>query len=256
MKKTIIGLVIATLFFTTASYVFAQVRPDQNEARVFSVKPGETVTHKVSVDNIGTTPIRVKASFEDFVYVKPFDGLKELKPLGSTKRSCGKWMIVNPAEFELGPGATQTVNCEIKVPADAKGGYNAVLFFEKLSDAVSQEGMGLTLRMGVPFFVQTINKTHNIALEDLSFTSKNVRGQLHNAGDTFIISEPSFYVMDAAGIVVDRGKIKKVYMPEQTWVPLLIKFSKEISKGKYNLVVSFDLEGEPALIKESEFTIE
>lgn len=68
------------------------------------------------------------------VYCKDWDldenGSIQYHDIGTLDGSCSEWMTVNPAEFVLEPGEVKEIRVTFEIPAESKGGYWSVIFFE------------------------------------------------------------------------------------------------------------------------------
>src|SRR4030042_4308951 len=120
LSKAILVLIIV-LLWGIKSQSFAEVILDKGKGKL-SGKPGETVNGTITLSNSSATDIPLRAYFEDFVYIPPFDGGKKFLPVGSTEYSCGRWVSFSPQEFILPALSKQEINSVIKVPQGALGG--------------------------------------------------------------------------------------------------------------------------------------
>jgi hypothetical protein len=253
MKKLIFFLA-GGFFLFQVSPAFAQLALDKREIKL-EAKPGERVSGSVTVINASNKDVTLKTYCEDFAYKTPYLGFKTLLPLGSTEYSLGKWITLATPVFLVPAKGKQEVQYTINVPKDAKGGYYGVLFFEKGEGAVAGEkGIGIIEKIGCSFFLETTDKVKNFKLDDVSVGKDGIQGVLYNLGNVILISQGTFYIMDAKGIVADRGNINKYYLPPGEKASFTVKVSNQVLPGKYTLVINFDMEAGKALIKEVDFS--
>ncbi|MFH1458666.1 MAG: hypothetical protein ABIG31_05875 [Candidatus Omnitrophota bacterium] len=253
MKKCIFFLSLGFLLLANST-VFAQLVLDKREIKV-GAKRGETVSGSITVSNLYNKDVTLKAYCEDFMYKPPYRGFKTLLPLGSTPRSCGQWITLTTPLFIVPSKGKQEITYTIKVPQDAKGGYYAVLFFEKGGDAISGEkGVGIKEKAGCAFYLETANKEKKAKIEDIAVSKDGIQGYLVNLGDCLLLSQGSFYAMDDKGIVADRGQIDKYYLPAGEKVLFSAKVSSNVPAGKYTLMINFEMEEGKTLIKEVDFS--
>lgn len=252
MKKVVIGVFMFAL--SIYSFAYAQIRPNKSEVRL-QINPGEKITDSIIVENISDKEILVKAYFEDLLYPAPFTGIKDTKPLGTTTYSCGKWVTVIPREVLIPVKGKQELSYTINVPKNVKGGYYGVLFLEKAKDvAATGVSVGLTIRVGCSFFLETKDKINTAKLEDIVIDSVSFNGNLINTGNALLVSQGTYYVLDGKGVVVDRGNIEKYFLFPKDKAAFTAKFAKSIPQGNSTLVISFELGEGKALLKELDFS--
>jgi hypothetical protein len=251
MKKILLILGMGILLCHPNAY--AQVTLDKGSIKV-EAAPGEDVKGSINVANPSDKDITIKAYFQDFIYTSPYDGAMELHTLGTTERSCGKWVTLFPEEFIIPAKGSQEVNYSVKVPKDADGGYNGVLFFEKgIEPSAADKSIGLILKRGCSFFVETKNKVKTAQIQEIALNPKdNLDGALFNSGNVILIAGGSYYLMDKDSSISDRGDIAKFYLPAKVKAPFVIKLDKKIPEGNYTLVVNFDLGEGKVAVKEIE----
>ncbi len=253
MKKSIFFL-SGVLFLFFSSTAFAQLVLDKREFKI-EAKPGETVTGAVTVTNLYNKDVTLKAYLEDFVYEPPYRGFKTVRPLGSTSRSFGKWVTLTTPLFIVPAKGKQEITFTIKVPPEAKGGYFAVLFFEKGEGAViGEKGVGIKEKAGCALLLETTNSDKRSKIDKIAATGAGIEGTLSNLGDCLLTAQGSYYMMDSKGIVADRGQIEKYYLPQGAGVLFSLKVSENVPSGKYTLMINFDTGDGKALVKEVDFS--
>lgn len=254
MKR--ISFLILGLVLSLSIPAFAQIKLDKYQVRA-DVTAGEVVRGTIAVENISNEGIIVKVYPQDFVFLQPFDGRKEVRDLGSTSYSCGQWITTSLNSFAIPPKGKQNIDYTIKVPEAKKGGYYAVLFFERTAAAgkgAAESGLGIMLRIGCSFYLETKDKKKEIKVEDVAAIEGGIKGKFLNSGDVTLISDSSYYVMDEKGTIFNKGPVrKKFYLPSAESVPFSINIDKNLSRGNYTLVINFNLEGGGSLVKEIDF---
>lgn len=249
MRKSIFFLV-GFFLLASASAAYAQLVLDKRQINL-KVKPGEVITGSVTVSTPSGQYFTVKAYFEDVTYKPPFLGIKTLLPLGSTDRSCGQWITLSNPMFLLNAKGKQEEAFTIKVPKDIKGGYYCVLIFEKGASSVEGDrGVGIIERAGCTISLETADKETRGKISNISQGPGGIQGELSNLGNALLVADGSYYVMDAKGVVADRGAINKYYLPPGENTSFAIKLSEQVVPGTYSLVLNFDLEEGKALLKE------
>jgi hypothetical protein len=117
------------------------------------LRPGQSTAQIVKVINKGTVPFKYNAYSWEWWYSDK--ARKLFAPIGTFDRQAARWITISPAVMELKPGATAEVKVTVSAPADARGGYFAVVFFEvtpPLPPGLTEEmkaRMGMGARLGV-----------------------------------------------------------------------------------------------------------
>ncbi|MFC1514879.1 hypothetical protein ACFL5X_03160 [Candidatus Omnitrophota bacterium] len=221
------------------------------------VSPGQTVSGAIVVENLSDIAVPIRAYFEDFKYISPFDGSKEFLPQASTSFSCAPWISFSPQEFTLRPLEKRQVYYSINVPEEASGGYYSVLFFESaLGPGRDEEGRAVSVigRIGSLFFVETQDSIKAADISGINASLRDLHGTIANTGTTIIIVKPVFYIMDQAGLVVDRGKPPELFLNPGDQTNFSIGLSSDLAQGRYIAVLTFDLEGQDVVIREVTFS--
>ena len=253
MKRTLFLLFFA-VFLSVCNSAFAQIFLEDGKV-VLSVKPDEKIAKTVTVHNTSNQPIKLRAYWEDFLYEPPFDGSKKFLPAATTLFSLARWASFIPKEFELPPFGKQKVEYVIGVPHNIKGGHYGVLFFENLSSqtANNETGVNIVTRVGCLFFLEPEDKSKKAVIGDLSFTASSLEGLFKNEGDVILIPQGTFYIMDSQGVAVDRGELKKLYLPPGERGKFGLDLKKNFPKGRYTVVLTFDVQEGGVLVKEIDF---
>jgi hypothetical protein len=122
-----------------------------------TVAPGQAMTTEIVVQNPGTVSYRVSVYAWDMWH----DGReRRYGPPGTFPQSLAQRLAASPGTFALAPGQKQGVQITIDVPADAKGGQYAVVFFEMApAGDTGSSGQGPVLaisgRIGASVIVDT-----------------------------------------------------------------------------------------------------
>ena len=130
MRATIASLVLVTVVFASLpsdarADVTISVTPSFLE---FAVDPGATFEQAMTVSNDGSTATGMLASVTE-----PDDTRSDT--------SSASWIEVSPTEFRLGPGESQKVAIQVRVPNDVSpGGRYATISFRTA-----------TLKVGGPY---------------------------------------------------------------------------------------------------------
>src|SRR5580765_366456 len=103
-------------------------------------KPGVPFEFALSTVNSGETPVDMSVEITDFWYDEKNE--KVFSSPGTSPRSAANWIQFVPDHFEVGPHGTQKMKAIVTPPADAKGGYYAVIFVQSKPQLSFPKGDG------------------------------------------------------------------------------------------------------------------
>lgn len=233
----------------------AQVLIEQGKVELTAV-PGQTLTGAINVHNTTDQPVSVRVYLADFLYLEPFNGKKDFLAAGSTEYSMAGWFSFLPRELTLQPFQKQEINYSIQVPADARGGYYNVLFVERDAGVVGEgamAGVQIISRVGSLFFVETADSQPQGKVENIQFADGAFQLQLTNTGETIIIPESTYFIMDQEGRAIKRGEADLLYLPPGKTAQSLIPLDEGLNAGAFTLVLTIDLGEGQAVVREIEF---
>ena len=216
-----------------------------------SIAPGQSKSGKIAIENPTEQPIKVRCYLEDWFYTDGGDGGKEFRAPSTTPLSCASWINFSPSEFTLNPFGRELINYVVSVPADAQGGYYAVLFFEtEIGQGQDEQGFNVLIlgRLGSLFYVQTAGVVNKQAiLKDLTVDQKTkgfeVTTTFKNTGNVDITASGGFNLIDQTGLVFARGQFNQAYTFPEDEVLLSADWSKAVQPGIYDLIITLDLGG-------------
>ncbi len=195
-------------FMSTLESIKVEVSPGQvvNSTTQLTLSDKEARTH-------------FKARVED--WWKNEDGTQSFyrEPGGSDapKRSCARWVKLNPVEAAVDPGGTLQVRVTIEVPKDAKpGGYWCALTIDEVPDPLSApQGVGArfvaSVSTGIFVYITPVKRSAKIVELKIGKNSASVK--LLNDGDCPIGAEGRFEFtrpgekIPAAVVVIPRTSI-------------------------------------------------
>lgn len=265
MKKNIFLFVIISaiiLSFETVSYGFSlNISPPSIHV---SVKPGESASGNIVVDNRGESSLGILVYVQDWVY-NP-DGSKTFMAAGTAPLSCAKDIRVFPKTFKLEAGEKTSVQYTVTVPEDAKGGYYAVIFFESIpaEEVNKTEGMVVRFagRLGSIIYLETEGKSiKSGVVKSFNVTPPHsdkpleVSLSFENTGNVYIGAEGTLNITDKDGNVFG----KEIFGPVNT-LPgdtreAKVEWLGELEAGTYYAVVTLDIGTDEPVVKESEIVI-
>ncbi|WP_105317527.1 hypothetical protein [Thermus tenuipuniceus] len=181
-------------------------------------KPGEILTQTLLVYNVGTRPVRVRASLGDWTY-DPMGKIQFL-PAGSLRESASPWVTFSPAEFLLEPKQSRPLTYTLTVPKEATPGTHWSILFLESEDPNPPPGVPLAtfrVRMAHVFYVNIGPLTTGGRITGIvPNPPKNPREpyrfalQYQNTGNTAQKLFGRFEVRDASGRKVAEVEVEEV----------------------------------------------
>ncbi len=242
------GIICVLFLFSGAQAIeVVQVEPAKNR---LIIAPGTSRSGTIQVYNLSKDPKKIKAYLEDWAYLAVSDGSKDFKPAGTTPLSAARWISFVPSEFSVPAYGRQTVNYTVKVPADAKGGHYAVLFFQNYLQEPQKTAEGVNVNVAVRvaslFYIEpkaTINR--KVSIEGLKLERQggkwNVGARFTNLGNVDINTEGTFFLIDQNGKVYARGEFNDVYTFPGDSADLVAAWKSAIPDGTYDLVMTINI---------------
>ncbi|MBW6394040.1 MAG: DUF916 domain-containing protein [Thermus sp.] len=181
-------------------------------------KPGEVLTQTLTVYNVGTRPVRVRASLGDWTY-DPMGKIQFL-PTGSLRESASPWATFSPAEFLLEPKQSRPLTYTLTVPKEATPGTHWGILFLESEDPNPPPGVPLAtfrVRMAHVFYVNiaplsTAGRITGIVPSPPKASQDPYRFaiQYQNTGNTAQKLSGRFEVRDGSGRKVAEVEVEEV----------------------------------------------
>ena len=261
MAKRFIFLIAAMVAFSCFSaqgYAIEIVLVDQPKVRL-SIPPGSSQTGVINVENRSQEAKDIRVYLEDWVYLPEYDGSKAFKPAGTAELSCAEWINFSPAEFSLSPFSKKSFYYTVRVPKGVEGGHYAVLFFEDLLSAPSDEGVsvGLAVRVASLFYIEAegtvarVVELSNLCLVKKGEDTLQIQADFKNIGNADITPEVTYSIIDQQGIVYARGEFNPVYTLPGDMGKIESIWKEKIPQGEYDLIITLNLDGGMVRVSES-----
>lgn len=255
MKKTAVLLFVLLL---NAGYVFAF--GIDNPKIYVHLHQDEIYTDKILVTNTTQAPLEVRAYYQDFEYTEPFNGEKNFYPPDSLDFSIGSWLTLTPNVFHLEPGESQVAYITIQPNEPFDRVHCGVIFFETaMGMGMNEDGSQVqTLgRIGSIVFVEPAGKENKQLKCDVdSSLPYTIDLNVFNAGNSFIHTVPSYYVIDEDGNFYDRGSLDETFFMPGDSTRVSGNITKNISPGHYIMVLTIDMEEGAVIVPEISFSID
>jgi hypothetical protein len=230
--------VITALFINQEVYAFG-IEP----ARLgLSIPAGRQRGRTVTIDNSNSdSPLHIKIYVQDIIFLP--DGTCDFPPAGSTEWSCTNWLKVTPEEIDIPAGKTQDVRVNVFVPADAQGGYYAMVFFES-GPAYIEQGLGINFRLGALVEVIIPNtELFKAKLANISFLKpNNIQVGIFNEGNLLIRPKGKIKVLDSQGKKIRQldFNTQRLGILPKTLRKFYLELDKPLAKGQYRLKAEVD----------------
>ena len=245
-------VLIALFLCLLAGTAHAQLFLEEGKV-VLPVSGGEHVNKSFTLHNTSSKELEVRVYLEDFQYEPPYDGTKSFVPAGTGKASISKWISFRPQIFKIPSLGTQKIEYSISVPENAQGGYYGVIFFETMDDPLkNKEGVSVVTRVGGLLFIESKDKIKKATLENIELTNHLISGHFINQGNTVLIPRMTYNIMDKEGLVLDRGELKKIYVPPGASAEWNVLIPKNLKVKNCSMVINTDLEEGIIVVKELE----
>jgi hypothetical protein len=210
-------------------------------------KPGVPFEFDLSTVNTGDAAVDMSVEVTDLWYDEKNE--KTFSAPGTSPRSAANWIQFVPDRFQVGPHGTQKMKAIVTPPADAHGGYYAVLFVQskpQLSfNKAEGKGVFTSMRIGCLVLLRAENtEDYKIQLSDLSVTPPNdTRGlsvdfNLLNASNTHVFPVARIAVLDA-----NHKLTAKAESPEKRFLPgqkdaMHVEWAGKLPAGNYTAVLT------------------
>ncbi len=229
------------------------------------VEPGATYSGEIGIENPDDGDIKLHTYVEDWVYTPGGTGEKKFSPAGTGSLSCSNWITFTPAEEVLPPFGKSTTRYTIKVPAEAKGGYYSVIFFETiLGSSQNEEGVNVLVagRIGALFFLRvkgTVESSGELVSVKVEAPQGSKPMQIEsvfkNTGNVDMTVGGSLIIMEAQGKVLGRGDLAKIYTLPGSTETRITQWVGRLPKGKHELLLTYDLGAGKTLVKDETISV-
>jgi hypothetical protein len=210
-------------------------------------KPGVPFEFDLNTVNTGEAMVDMNVEITDFWYDEKNE--KVFSSPGTSPRSAANWIQFVPDHFEVGPHGTQKMKAIVTPPADAKGGYYAVLFVQskpRLSfPKADGKGVFTSMRIGCLVLLRAENtEDYKIELSDVKVTPPtdtrafSVDFSLLNASNTHVFPAARVAVLDA-----NRKLAAKAESEEKRFLPgqknsMHVEWAGKLPAGNYMAVLT------------------
>lgn len=222
----------------------------------YHLAPGGSLTDAAHVSNLGTVPVPMTARVSDWRLSPRGTPVFPMRSDPAAGAGCAAWLHINPAEFVVAPGQTETIRYTIQVPpgTPAQGCNTSILFTSApLRRPGSQSQIFTRVRMASILYITVGHPKIAGRLADISLAPPSAAGgswQLRlliaNTGTTFFRASGSAELVNAGGQAVASFPIgSQVVLPATTRL-LRFKLKSAPGPGAYQLRARVEM-GLPAI---------
>ncbi|MDO5673521.1 MAG: fimbria/pilus periplasmic chaperone [bacterium] len=160
----------------------------------------EPVDKSLQLANMKTKPVRVKVE----VYNWTLDENNAIQLLPPDRQSLDQWMLIQPVDFTVEPGKTQTVRFSIRPRSKPEAGeHRAIIYFVEQPDSEKTESASIEMlfRLGVGVYgyaEPVVRKAviHGVQLARQADSSPEIRIDVENKGNVHSRVQGSFSVWE------------------------------------------------------------
>lgn len=264
--KLLTRLALLTLLAAMAASVgFAQSIALAPAQIVESFTPGVPFEYALAVQNRGDQPVELHVDVTDFWYNDKNEKL--FNAPGTSTRSAANWIQFVPEKFEVPGGGSQKMKAVITPPADARGGYYAVLFVEsKPADAHQQTSDGkqvfTNMRLGcLVMLTAKGTEAFNVNIGDLHLTPPSdnqglkLTFSIDNQSNTHVFPQAHMAILNPDHKLMGKAETQsKRFLPGQKDT-MEVDWNGELAAGDYTAVLSLVYGGTHVETKQVAFTV-
>jgi hypothetical protein len=245
LRISAVALMMATGVAGTASAQSLGLAPAQV---VEKFKPGVPFQIDLSTVNNGDQPAEMTVEITDFWYNEKNE--KTFTTPGTSPRSAANWIQFVPNHFEVPAHGTQKMKAIITPPADANGGYYAVLFVDSkpvlsFTDSKTGQGVNTNMRLGCLVLLSAEHtELYKIDVSNLKLTPPSTNQGLSasfdllNSGNTHVFPQARLAVLDSRKKLVAKAENEqKRFLPGQKDT-LHVDWAGSLPAGDYTAVLT------------------
>lgn len=211
-------------------------------------KPGVPFEFDLTTANSGDMPVEMSVEITDFWYNE--NNEKMFNAPGTSPRSAANWIQFVPEHFDVAAHASQKMKAIVTPPADAKGGYYAVLFVKskpQLSFDKTKDGKQVFTNMRIGCLVllsAESTEQFKIAVSDVNLTPPSANKGLdlsfviENQGNTHVFPTPRLAILNSQHKLVAKADTEmKRYLPGQKDA-MHVNWTGTLDPGTYTAVLT------------------
>jgi hypothetical protein len=248
MKRFLLKSLLLGLLLTTTLNGHAQSIALAPAQVVQDFKPGVPFEYTLAVQNKGASPAELHVQVTDFWYND--NNEKVFNAPGTSPRSAANWIQFVPERFQVAAGESQTMKAIVTPPADARGGYYAVLFVESkplASNNRTDDGKRIFTNMRIGSLVLLTAKgseQYDVKLEDLNLVPPGdnqglkLSFSVDNQSNTHVFPQARLAILTPDHKLMGKAESEmKRFLPGQK-DKMEVDWSGDLNPGNYTAVLS------------------
>jgi len=247
-----IRISFAFFFFLLTQLILAQDFEVSPVLMGFNANPGEIQTKTINLINHSSKPQKYTFKLSD--YDVDIEGVKKSLPLGSSKRSVGDWVTINPSFVEMNPNQALTIDVLMTVPKDGFNTRWGMIYVEVAREQSSFEA-DQNLATGVivvPRIVVLVkqsplsNNNYRATIDGLKEVTKagdafrSFEVMISNTGENLIDANVSLALANIADAREEKFNPTQVTVYPGMARRVVLQMPSIISKGQYALAAILD----------------
>jgi len=252
LRKAIWAASVLVLIIFMAGEVYA-FGLRVSEARIYlEVEPGKTYEGFIDVARAqGTNEAPVEVLINDWKYDDERDVIEDL-PFNSQPDSSSSWINFSPSSFYLDD---ETPNVKIRyavnVPPDIDlPEYYSIIYLKtKAPMEVKENTIGVQMQAKISvLFKITVKGVGKVSgeLKDFNVTENTDEGffelnyQVRNTGNTILVFEGNYSVIDAEGNLYGRGSVDRTPISKDKEKSFTTKWYGDLEEGEYDFILTLE----------------
>lgn len=244
MSLRLTSLLLALLLSSSATLAHAQGITLSPAVVTLAGKPGQSVTHQLTLKNTSNQTLAFELEASDVVVR---DGARVFVTAGETRDGVAASAVFDPPRVDVAPGASASTQVTLTLPHAVPTRAVTVVFRGGTPTAMGSQRALLSLGT---LFTFTLSDhlsaiAEPLALEPPTLTSDlRVHARLLNDGSEPLMAEGMAVVLDAAGRMLGRIPFTSRRLLPGERTQLSADYVGELAPGSYRVVATLDLGGE------------
>jgi P pilus assembly chaperone PapD len=227
-----------------------------------NVPAGGNLTEAISVLNDDISPVHIRVKIEDWSLTR--EGAVSFAPGGSQPFSAAPWIRVNPREFDLQPGQSQSARYALTVPKDANpGGYRAAIIFATVPRPTPGEKQKRVMFEGriATILYETVGRPApsgeitGLSMEPNKEGKPEFLISFKNTGSVHLRTRGEIIIRDKAGKEIGKAPLPDLPILPRSDRDFKVAWEAKLPAGEYVAELLMDIGRKELLAGERKFSI-